>query len=110
MTVLNGTETSGLAHHFAASLQQSGYTKARALSGSPPGTHQTSLVEYSSGHRAEAESVAKAISVSETRSMESGVSALSNGATVVVVVGADKASSATSGAGEESAAGASASG
>jgi hypothetical protein len=110
VTVLNGTETTDLAHRFAANLQQAGYAKATPLGGSPPGTHQTSVVEYSSGHRAEAASVAKAISVSEVRAIESGVAALSNGASVVVVLGADKASSATTGAGEESAAGAAASG
>ena len=54
VTVLNGTETSELAHHFATNLQHAGYTKANALGGSPPGSHQTSVVEYSSGHRAEA--------------------------------------------------------
>jgi hypothetical protein len=110
VTVLNGTETSELAHRFATNLQQDGYTKASALRGSPPGSHQTSVVEYSNGHRAEAEAVAKSISVSNVRSLESGVAALSNGATVVVLLGADKASSATSGGGEESAAGTSASG
>lgn len=110
VTVLNGTETTGLAHRFSANLQQAGYSKATPLGGSPPGTHQTSVVEYSNGHRAEAASVAKAISVSEVRAIESGVAALSNGASVVVVVGADKASSSTSGSGEESSAGTPASG
>ena len=110
VTVLNGTETSGLAHRFAENLQQGGYTKANALRGSPPGSHQTSVVEYSSGHRAEAKAVAKSISVSDVRSLESGVAGLSSGANVVVIVGADKASSATSGAGEESSAGTAASG
>jgi hypothetical protein len=104
VTVLNGTETNGLAHDVAAGLQQDGYARAVALGGTPPGSHAVTVVEYATGHRAEAKAVAKAASVNDVLPMENAVAALSNSATVVVVVGADKATSATTAAGEESAA------
>jgi hypothetical protein len=96
VTVLNGTETPELAHRLAESLQQNGYSRAVALGGTPPGTHSVSVVEYASGHRAEAQAVAKASSVADVRPMESSVASLSNAANVVLVVGADKASTTTS--------------
>jgi hypothetical protein len=75
VAVLNGTETTGLAHRLAGVLQQRGYSQAAALSGRPSGASQTTVVEYASGHQAEAEAVAS----------------LAGSAKVVVIVGADKA-------------------
>ncbi len=89
--MLNGTATAGLAHRISASLQQSGYSQATPLDGVPPGTRQTTVVEYSSGHRSEASGVAHALGVSQVEPMEASVSALVNGSTVVVVAGLDKA-------------------
>jgi len=104
--VLNGTSAEGLAHRLAASLQQSGYSQASALNGTPPGSHQTSVVEYTSGHHAEATQVAKALSVSQVQPMEASVSPLAGGSTVVVIAGLDKAGpsgeASSSGAGEAS--------
>jgi hypothetical protein len=91
VAVLNGTSTTGLAHRLSASLQQSGYSQATPLDGTPPGTHQVTVVEYSSGHRAEAENVAKALSVSTVQPMEAAVSPLVGSSTVVVIAGMDKA-------------------
>jgi hypothetical protein len=99
VAVLNGTSTAGLAHRLSTSLQQSGYTQSVALNGTPPGSHQTSVVEYASGHRADAQGVASALSVSQVQPMEGSVSGLTSGATVVVVAGLDKATAAT-GSGE----------
>jgi len=99
VAVLNGTSTEGLAHRLSASLQQSGYTQSVALNGTPPGSHQTSVVEYASGHRADAQGVANALGVSQVQPMEASVSGLTAGATVVVVAGLDKATAAT-GSGE----------
>jgi hypothetical protein len=96
VTVLNGTETPDLAHHLAEGLRQDGYTRAVALGGTPPGAHPVSVVEYASGHRAEADAVAKAASVSDVKAMEGSVAALSSGANIVLVVGADRAAAATS--------------
>jgi len=93
VAVLNGTSTVGLAHRLSASLQQSGYSQATALDGTPPGSRQTTTVEYASGHHAEAEQVARTLSVSAVAPMESSISPLVGGSTVVVIAGMDKAGS-----------------
>jgi hypothetical protein len=91
VAVLNGTSTSGLAHRLSASLQQSGYSQATPLNGTPPGSHQTTVVEYVSGHHAEAAQVAQALGVSQVQPIEASVSPLAGGSTVVVIAGLDKA-------------------
>jgi hypothetical protein len=92
VAVLNGTNTTGLAHRLSANLQQSGYSQATPLDGTPPGTRQTTVVQYASGHRAEAEQVAQALDVSTVQPMESAVTPLVGSSTVVVIAGMDKAS------------------
>jgi LytR cell envelope-related transcriptional attenuator len=91
VAVLNGTNTTGLAHSLSKALQQSGYSQATALNGSPPGSHATTLVEYRSGHRADAQGVASALGVAQVQPMETAVMSLAGPATVVVLAGADKA-------------------
>jgi hypothetical protein len=93
VTVLNGTETTGLAHHVSEELQQTGFSQATALNGRPPGTNQVTVVEYASGHQAEAGGVAHSLSVAHVEPMESSVAALAGSASVVVIVGQDKAAS-----------------
>jgi hypothetical protein len=92
VAVINATETPNLAHRISGQLQQLGYSQASALAGTPPGTGQTTVVEYSAGHQSDAEGVAHAIGVSQVQPMESAVAALAGSANVAVVVGADKAS------------------
>jgi LytR cell envelope-related transcriptional attenuator len=92
VVVLNGTSTPGLAHHLAGDLQQGGYTLAAASAGVPPGTHTTTVVEYTHGHRADAKAVAKALNVTQVQPVESTISSLAGSATVVVLAGADQAS------------------
>jgi hypothetical protein len=96
VAVLNGTNTTGLAHSLAQDLQQSGYSQATALNGTPPGTHSVTLVEYTSGHRADAQGVASALGVALVQPMETTVSTLAGPAIVVVVAGADKAAAVSS--------------
>jgi hypothetical protein len=103
--VLNGTGTTGLAHRVAGDLQKSGYSQATALAGRPSGSNQTTLVEYAAGHQGDAQGVAHSISVSQLQPLEGSVASLAPAATVVVIVGLDKASAA---GGEESSAGATA--
>jgi hypothetical protein len=91
ITVLNGTETAGLAHRVSTSLQQRGYSQAAALAGRPPGANQTTAVEYASGHQADAEAVARSLSVRAAQPVEAAVAPLAGSADVVVIVGADKA-------------------
>lgn len=106
VAVLNGTSTVGLAHRLAASLQQSGYSQATPLDGTPPGARQTTVVQYTSGHHAEAAQVAQALGVSQVQTMEGSISPLVGSSTVVVIAGLDKAGStgesSSSGAGESS--------
>lgn len=92
VVVLNGTGTPELAHHLASDLQQGGYTLAAASAGVPPGTHATTVVEYTSGHRADAKAVAKALNVTQVQAIESTIASLASSATVVVLAGADQAS------------------
>jgi hypothetical protein len=91
VVVLNGTSTTGLAHHLAADLQQSGYTRAVASAGVPPGTHATTVVEYTSGHRADAQAVAKVLDVMQVQAIDGTIASLAGSATVVVLAGADQA-------------------
>jgi hypothetical protein len=92
VAVLNGTSTAGLAHHLAADLQQSGYTRAAALGGVPPGTHASTVVQYTRGHRADAQAVAKALNVTQVQAIEPSTASLAGSATVVVLAGTDQAS------------------
>lgn len=91
VVVLNGTSTAGLAHHIAAALQQSGYSRAEASAGVPPGSPATTVVEYTSGHRADAQAVAKALNVTKVQPIDSSTAQLASMATVVVLAGADQA-------------------
>jgi cytoskeletal protein RodZ len=93
VTVLNGTTTTGLARHTSEELQQHGFTKAAPLNGQPPGANQTTTVQYTSGHSADAQSVAQALGVAQAQPIEGTVASMAPGASVVVIVGLDKASS-----------------
>jgi hypothetical protein len=92
VVVLNGTGTPNLAHHLASDLQQGGYTLAAASAGVPPGTHATTVVQYTHGHRADAKAVAKALNVTQVQPIESTIASLAGSASVVVLAGADQAS------------------
>jgi hypothetical protein len=93
VTVLNGTTTTGLARHTSEELQQHGFTKAAPLGGQPPGANQTTTVQYTSGHSADAQGVAQALGVAQAQPIEGTVASMAPGASVVVIVGLDKASS-----------------
>jgi LytR cell envelope-related transcriptional attenuator len=92
VSVLNGTEINGLAHRIAASLQEKGYKRATALDGHPPGAYPKTIVEYESGHSADARSIAQAldISASEVQPMQAAMLPLISGATVAIVAGEDQ--------------------
>jgi hypothetical protein len=91
VAVLNGTETTGLAHRTAGELQQRGYSQASAVGGRPAGASQSTVVQYTGGHRADAEAVSRSLSGASVRPIEEAVSALAGSAKVVVVVGTDRA-------------------
>jgi hypothetical protein len=108
VVVLNATETAGLAHRLSTNLQQSGYTLAQPLDGTPKG-HSASVVEYAPGHHADAEHVAQTLGISQVQPLESAIVAMSSGASVVVVAAGEQSASAggeqSSGGGEQSSAG-----
>jgi hypothetical protein len=91
VVVLNGTSTAGLAHRVAGELRQSGYSQATPMGGSPPGANQVTVVEYATGHQGDAEGIARSLGVGQAQPMEASVASLSGSATVVVIVGLDKA-------------------
>jgi hypothetical protein len=91
VVVLNGTGTTGLAHHVSGELNQHGFTRASALDGRPPGANEVTVVEYTSGHQADAQSVAQALGVSQAQPIEGTVASMAGSASVVVIVGLDKA-------------------
>lgn len=91
VVVLNATETEGLAHRLSGDLQQSGYALAEPLSGKPS-AHSTSVVQYTTGHRTDAEHVAQTLEISQVQPLEASVGALATGATVIVIAGQDKSS------------------
>jgi LytR cell envelope-related transcriptional attenuator len=91
VVVLNGTGTTGLAHRVSGELSQHGFTRASALNGRPPGANEVTVVEYASGHKTEAQSVAQALGVSQAQPIEGTVASLAGSASVVVIVGLDKA-------------------
>lgn len=93
VSVLNGTETNNLAHHLAASIGEKGYTNANPLDGHPPGTYPKTLVEYTSGHRADAVNIAKLLELpnSAVEPMEATTQPLVGGAAVAVIAGVNEA-------------------
>lgn len=91
VVVLNGTGTTGLAHRVSSELRQGGYSRATALNGRPPGSNQVTVVEYASGHRADAQRVAHALGATQAQPIEGTVASMAGSATVVVIVGLDKA-------------------
>jgi hypothetical protein len=102
VVVLNGTSTTGLAHRLSAGLRHSGYSRATPQDGTPPGSFQTTVVEYAPGHHAEAQAVAHALGESELQPLETSVGSLAGGAPVVVIAGQDKAVEGGEGGGESS--------
>lgn len=91
VVVLNGTTTTGLAHRVSEELSGHGFSRAKALDGRPPGANQVTVVEYANGHKADAQSVARSLGVSQAQPIEGTVASLAGSASVVVIVGLDKA-------------------
>jgi LytR cell envelope-related transcriptional attenuator len=91
VVVLNGTSTTGLAHRVSAELVQHGFSRATPLTGRPPGANQATVVEYAGGHKADAQGVAQALGIAQAQPMEGTVASRAGSATVVVIVGLDKA-------------------
>jgi hypothetical protein len=98
VVVLNATEVNGLAHRLSGSLRQNGYALAAPLDGRPAG-RATSVVEYASGARAQAQHVAQTLGIGQVRALEAAVAPLVGAAAVVVIAGADQAAGGSGAAG-----------
>jgi hypothetical protein len=99
VSVLNGTETPDLAHHIAGVLNQSGYSLAKPLDGLPPGTYPKTLIEYTNGHEADADSVAHVLGKpsSNVMPLNPATQSMTDGASVVVITGVDESTSVSNG-------------
>ncbi|MHB1998817.1 MAG: LytR C-terminal domain-containing protein [Solirubrobacteraceae bacterium] len=89
VSVLNATETNGLAAGLARTLKSKGYKRATALFGTPSGSYSATVVEYAAGYRAAAGGLAHALGVPsrDVKALPSSTKPLAAGAEVVVIVG-----------------------
>lgn len=89
VVVLNATQTNGAAAKVAGTLKGQGYSQASALFGTPSGSFSSTVVQYATGHEAEAKGVASALKLpsSDVQPLSSAVTPLSGGAPVVVIIG-----------------------
>jgi LytR cell envelope-related transcriptional attenuator len=91
VTVLNGTAVPGLAATYGDMVEQEGFQLGAVTNSSS--SFLDSVVMFEPGRGREAHRVARALGISQVRSMTSDIAAVSAGAPVSVVVGEDNASS-----------------
>jgi len=92
VTVLNGTAVPGLAATYGDMVEREGFQLGAVTNSSS--SFADSVVMFEPGSGREAHEVARALGISQVRSMTSDIAAVSAGAPVSVVVGEDNASSA----------------
>jgi LytR cell envelope-related transcriptional attenuator len=90
VAVLNGTNppVNGLAGTVSDALESKGFRTGRV--GNSDSSFETSMVEYTRGHKPEASKVAKLLKIGRVKLMSADIKGASAGATVAVVVGQDK--------------------
>lgn len=89
ISVLNGTETSGLAKLAGDGLQKSGFTDVTTGNRNDGVNHPTSTVYYASGNKIEAQEVAKELKISDVKEADDAILAAGGSVPVIVVLGAD---------------------
>jgi hypothetical protein len=90
VTVLNGTAVPGLAARYGAVVEQRGFQLGAVTNSSS--SFSASVVMYQRHHAREARRVGRAVGISRLRLMTPGISSVSAGAPVSVIVGEDNAS------------------
>jgi hypothetical protein len=91
VAVLNGTSIPGLAAQVGDRVDAEGFTLGTVSNASPAdGQRANSVAMYASGHKADAEQVAKKLNISNVSRIDSNSQAIAGDASVVVVVGSDK--------------------
>jgi hypothetical protein len=94
VAVLNGTTTNGLAGTIADRLQaEAGYAKGTTATNTRDQTLQASTVYYGEGFRGQARAVGRLLGVDTIEPVDEETQALAPDADVIVLAGADKATS-----------------
>jgi LytR cell envelope-related transcriptional attenuator len=92
VTVLNGTTVTGLARSVANTINAKGYEIAAPPANAPEQGRAATVVMFTPGHRQDAFTIAKLISVGRdaVQPIDQNTLVLASGAAVVVTVGADQ--------------------
>jgi hypothetical protein len=91
VAVLNGTSIPGLAAQVGDRVDAEGFTLGTVSNASQSqGQRVNSVAMYASGHRRDAEQVAKKLNIGSVSRVDSGSQQIAGDASVVVVVGTDK--------------------
>ena len=89
ISVLNGTDTSGLAKLAGDGLQKAGFTDVTTGNRNDGVNHPTSTVYYASGNKIEAQEVANELKISDVKEADDAILAAGGSVPVIVVLGAD---------------------
>jgi ABC-type multidrug transport system fused ATPase/permease subunit len=92
VAVLNGTSVPGLAATYGEMVERKGFEQGRVTNSRS--TFEDSVVMFKAGHKPEAETVAKRLTIPKVIPMNSEVEAITESANVAVVVGEDNAAAA----------------
>jgi hypothetical protein len=90
VAVLNGTTFTGLAGQLADKVEAEGYERGITETNMRDQTIQESVVYYADGFRASARAVGRLLSIEQLAELDSETAALTPGADVVVLAGADQ--------------------
>jgi hypothetical protein len=91
VAVINGCGVTGLAGHLTTELQGDGFTKAQVnTTPAPGGFHQTTTVEYYTGHKAQALAVQQAVGAGGVAPLSAAVASVVPNVPVVLVAGQDQ--------------------
>lgn len=89
ISVLNGTQTAGLAKIVSDQLNSAGFTDTTFGNRNDGVNHATSTVFYAEGSKLEAREVAKELTIDTVKPMSDEIRAIAGGTPVVVELGAD---------------------
>ncbi len=91
VAVLNGTTVAGLAATLADQVTAAGF-RAGTVANFPPNQELAeSVVQYAKGHEREAAAVSRRLGISQREAASANSRELAGDATVIVIVGGDKA-------------------
>lgn len=94
--VLNGTTVNGAANRVADQLEAKGYVRGNVLTSTDQGRAE-SVVEYSDGNIAAARAIGRQLGIAQFEKVDPQTQLQAGDATVVVILGADKASQVAAG-------------